>query len=89
MAKTHRLINLESLAQKLQDNLIVAWLMAKNTFTVVLMALIIFSPIMIWPFLMGWPVPYCYVAYAVWISIFIGAIILAAIVGYLRETRTQ
>ena len=89
MAKANRLIDLESLAQKLQENCVIAWFIAKNTLTVVLIALIVLSPLFIWPLLMGWPVPYCYIAYAIWVSYFVGAIILAAFVGYMRETRTE
>lgn len=74
---------------KFKDNLIVAWLVTKNTLTVVAMALLILSPMMVLPFLMNWPVPYCYIAYGVWITWFIGSCILAAIVGYLRETGSR
>jgi hypothetical protein len=76
---------LKALLFKLEDNLIVVWIVTKNTLTVVVMALFILSPMIILPFLMGWPEPYCYVAYALWISWFITSCVLAAIVGYLRE----
>jgi len=76
---------LKVLLSKLEDNLIVVWLMTKNTLTVVVMALIVFSPMIAWPFLMGWPEPYCYIAYAIWIGWFLGSLILAGVVGYLRE----
>lgn len=80
---------LETTISKLQDNLVVAWLVTKNTLTVVMMALLILSPMIVWPFLMNWPVPYCYLAYAIWITWFIGSCILAAIVGYFRETGSR
>jgi hypothetical protein len=76
---------LETLIFKLQDNLIVVWFVTQNTLTVVAMALLILSPMIVWPFLMNWPEPYCYLAYAIWITWFIGSCILAAVVGYLRE----
>ena len=76
---------LETLIFKLQDNLIVVWFVTRNTLTVVAMTLLILSPMIVWPFLMNWPEPYCYFAYAIWITWFIGSCILAAIVGYLRE----
>jgi len=76
---------LDTLLLKLEDNLVVAWLYTRDTLTVVVMALFVLSPMIVWPFLMGWPEPYCYVAYAIWISWIIGACILAAVVGYLRE----
>jgi len=38
---------------------------------------------------MGWPAPYCYVAYALWISLIIGSFLGAAIIGYLRETQGE
>jgi hypothetical protein len=80
---------LEALIFKLQDNLIVVWFVTQNTLTVVAMALLILSPMIVWPFLMNWPVPYCYLAYTIWITWFIGSCILAAIVGYLRETGSR
>jgi hypothetical protein len=80
---------LETLIFKLQDNLIVVWFVTQNTLTVVAMALLILSPMIVWPFLMNWPVPYCYLAYTIWITWFIGSCILAAIVGYLRETGSR
>jgi hypothetical protein len=80
---------LETTISRLQDNLVVVWLVTKNTLTVVMMALLILSPMIVWPFLMNWPVPYCYLAYAIWITWFIGSCILAAIVGYLRETGSR
>jgi hypothetical protein len=76
---------LQALISKLQDNLIVVWLVTKDTLTVVMMALLILSPMIVWPFLMDWPVPYCYLAFAIWITWLIGSCILAAVVGYLRE----
>ena len=90
MAKANRLLALmESLALKLRDNFVFAWFLAKSTLTVVLMALIILSPMMLWPLLMNWPVPYCYFAYGIWIAFWMGALILAALVGYVRETRSE
>lgn len=80
---------LEVLSSKVQDNFIVVWLLAKNTLTVVVMALIVLSPMILWPWLMYWPVPYCYLAYAIWIAFFAGSCILAAIIGYLRETKIK
>lgn len=80
---------LETLVFKLQDNLIVVWFVTQNTLMVVAMALLILSPMIVWPFLMNWPVPYCYLAYTIWITWFIGSCILAAIVGYLRETGSR
>jgi hypothetical protein len=76
---------LGTLIFELQDKLIVVWFVMQDTLTVVAMALLILSPMIVWPFLMNWPEPYCYLAYAIWISWFIGSCILAAIVGYLRE----
>jgi len=76
---------LETLASELEDNLLVAWLVTKNTLTVVVMALFILSPMIVWPFLMNWPVPQCYIAYTLWIGWLVTACVLAAIVGYLRE----
>jgi Mg2+ and Co2+ transporter CorA len=76
---------LETLISKLHDNLIVVWFVTQNTLTVVAMALLILSPMIVWPFLMNWREPYCYLAYAIWIAWFIGSCILAAVVGYLRE----
>lgn len=78
---------LEKIPSKVRDNLTIVWLLAKNTLTVVLMALLILSPYLILPLLMDHPPPYCYVAYAIWIAMLIGSFILAAIVGYLRETK--
>ena len=80
---------LEALISKLQDNLIVVWLVTKDTLTVVMMALLILSPMIVWPFLMDWPVPYCYFAFAIWITWLIGSCVLAAVVGYLRETGSR
>lgn len=78
---------LEATSSKLKDNLIIVWLLTKNTLTVVVMTLFVFSPVAVWPLLMGWPVPYCYVAYVIWIALLIGSCILAGIIGYLRETK--
>ncbi|RLI46782.1 hypothetical protein DRO69_02320 [Candidatus Bathyarchaeota archaeon] len=75
--------------QKLKDNVIIAWLLTKNTLTVVVMAAIILTPIIIYPFLIGWPAPYCYVAYALWLSLIFGSIVVAAIIGYLKETQVE
>jgi len=80
---------LEKISDEVKDNIIVAWLVTKNTLTVVVMALFIASPIIIYPFLLGWPVPYCYVAYALWITLIVGCLIGAAIIGYLRETQGE
>ncbi|MEM2111410.1 MAG: hypothetical protein QXX08_05985 [Candidatus Bathyarchaeia archaeon] len=79
----------ERLSPRVRDNIIIAWLVTKNTLTVVVMALLILSPLLIYPFLLGWPAPYCYVAYAIWISWIIGSIIVAAVIGYLRETQGE
>lgn len=78
---------LEKMSFKLRDNLVVVWLLARNTLTVVVMFLIIFSPYIILPFLMGHPPPYCYIAYAIWISLIFGTCIVAAIIGYMRESQ--
>jgi len=75
------------LRSKFQAGLIVAWFLTQNTLTVVAMFLIVFSPFILLPFLMGHPPPYCYIAYAVWMVFIAVTIILAALVGYLRETR--
>jgi len=80
---------LKTIISKLQDNLIVVWFLTKSTLTVVVIALLILSPMIVWPFLMNWPVPYCYIAYTIWITWFFGSCILAAIVGYLRETSNR
>lgn len=85
--KIHKM--LETLISKLQDNLVVVWFVTQSTLTVVVIALLILSPMIVLPFLMNWPVPYCYIAYAIWITWFFGSCILAAIVGYLRETRSR
>jgi hypothetical protein len=85
--KIHKM--LETLISKLQDNLIVVGFVTQHTLTVVAMALLILSPMIVLPFLMNWPVPYCYLAYTIWITWFIGSCILAAIVGYLRETGSR
>jgi hypothetical protein len=71
---------------KVKDNFIFVWLVTKSTLTVVLMALFVLSPLIAWPFLMGWPAPYCYVAYVLWISWIFGSLVLAGVIGYLRET---
>lgn len=78
---------IQAVVSRLEDNLFVAWLITKNTLTVVAMALLILSPMIVWPFLMNWPVPYCYIAYAIWISWFVGATILTGVIGYMREKR--
>jgi hypothetical protein len=80
---------LETLIFELQDNAIVVWFVMQNTLTVVAMALLILSPMIVLPFLMNWPEPYCYLAYAIWITWFFGSCILAAIVGYLRENANR
>lgn len=80
---------LERLASKLEDTFIVLWFLIKSTLTVVVMTLIILSPMIAWPLLMGWPEPYCYIAYAIWIIWFFGGCILAAIVGYWRENKQK
>ena len=85
--KIHLYQMLEALSSKLENNLIIVWLLTRNTLTVVVMALFILSPMMVWPWLMGWPVPYCYVAYAAWVAWFVSSCILAGIVGYLREKK--
>jgi hypothetical protein len=80
---------LEKLPAKIADNIVVAWLLTQNTLTIVLMALFVMAPILVYPFLLGWPAPYCYVAYAFWITLLIGSLVAAAIVGYLRETQGE
>lgn len=80
---------LEKVPGKTKDNIIVAWLVTKSTLTVVVMALLIISPIIIYPFLLGWPAPYCYLAYALWICLIVGSLVAAAIIGYLRETQGE
>lgn len=71
--------------EKLKEHFIFAGMIAHTTFTVALMALIVFSPWMLLPFIMGRPEPYCYAFYCLWIAYFAVALILAAIVGYIRE----
>ena len=73
----------------LESNAVFAWVIIKATLTIALMALIVLSPALLWPLLMGWPEPYCYVAFAIWIAYFAVAFILASIIGYLREQRTS
>jgi hypothetical protein len=80
---------LQKLPAKIADNMIVAWFIAQNTLTVVLMAMFVMAPVVIYPFLLGWPAPYCYVAYAFWITLLIGSLVAAAIIGYLRETQGE
>jgi len=90
LAKANRLLGfIESLALKLRESFVFAWFLASSTLTVVLMALIILSPMMLWPLLMNWPVPYCYFAYGMWIAFWMVAVVLAALVGYARETRSE
>lgn len=80
---------MEKLRSKLHAGFVVAWFLAENTLTVVAMFLIIFSPFILLPFLMGHPEPYCYIAYTIWICLFVVTIIFAAVVGYLRETKQK
>lgn len=75
---------LEKMSFKLRDNLVVVGLLARNTLTVVVMFLIVFSLYIILPFLMGHPPPCCYIAYAIWISLIFGTCIVVAIIGYMR-----
>jgi ABC-type transport system involved in multi-copper enzyme maturation permease subunit len=74
---------------KIRDNIVFAWFLAQSTLTVLMMAFFILIPIIIYPFLMGWPAPYCYIAYAFWISLLVGCLVFAAIIGYLRETQRE
>ncbi|MDH7477394.1 MAG: hypothetical protein QHH17_03310 [Candidatus Bathyarchaeota archaeon] len=80
---------LEAWLYRFRDNVFVAWLIAKNTLTVVVMALIILTPIIVYPFLMMLPEPQCYIAYIIWIALFVGSCILSAMIGYLRETQRE
>lgn len=79
-------LTFRELIEKLRSSATVAWFLAQSTLTVVAMALIILSPMLIYPFLLNHPAPLCYFLYAGWIAFFGICIVVAAIVGYLRET---
>lgn len=75
-----------SLAFRLADRFVVIKMLVECGLTGVLLFILVFSPWIILPSLMGWPVPYCYVAFGIWAVYFGGSVVLAAVVGYLRES---
>ena len=72
---------------KLESNMLVVRFIARSTLSAVLIAIIAMSPMFIWPMLMAWPAPYCYVAFAIWITYFGSVVMIAAILAYIRESK--
>lgn len=83
--KPNRMFN--RLISALEDNFLLVWIITKGTLSVVLLALIALSPMFIWPMLMAWPIPYCYIAFAIWIAYFGTVVIIAAVFAYIRESK--
>lgn len=75
------------LITRFESNILIAWVIAKGTFSAILIGLIALSPMLVWPMLMAWPAPYCYIAFAIWIVYFVGVIIIAAVIAYIRESK--
>jgi len=50
-----------------------------------MMMAVIWSPLFVFPFLMCHPPPLCYVLYAFWITWFFSAVVLTAVLGYIKE----
>ena len=58
-----------------------------KTLGIVIEALIILSPIAIYPYIIMRPSPVCYVLYAVWIGSWIGLTVVVAMMEYVRDYR--